>query len=106
LVEVGPAALRACLARWKDLAGCPLESGIGALPPEQVRHGGDGFLIDEMVAASFAGKDGDGHAPNSLPRDAPVGPLRDHVGDALLAPGRDPLDAADGGQGRLAEAFD
>ena len=104
-VKRGAAAVGACLAGGQDLTGFPLEPGVGTLPPEQVRHRGDGFLIDEMVAASLARKDGDGHAPNSLPRDAPVGPLRHHVGDALFAPGRDPPDATDGGQGRLAETF-
>ena len=33
----------------------------------------------------------DRHAPRALARDAPVGPVRDHVVDAVVAPRRDPL---------------
>ena len=36
----------------------------------------------------------DRHAPGALARDAPVGAVRDHVVDAVAAPGRDPLDLA------------
>ena len=38
---------------------------------------------------------GNRHAPGALARDAPVGPVRDHVVDAVAAPGRDPLHVAD-----------
>ena len=35
---------------------------------------------------------GNRHAPRALARDAPVGPVREHVEDAIGAPRRDPLD--------------
>ena len=44
------------------------------------------------------------HAPGALARDAPVGPRLDHAGDALLAPARDPLHAADRGERVAAQA--
>src|SRR5690349_22413871 len=37
----------------------------------------------------------DGHAPRALARQAPVGPVLDHVENALLAPGRKPLHLLD-----------
>ncbi len=59
--------------------------------------------IVERLVALFAKEDRDGHAPDALARDAPVGPGGDHVGDALLAPGRVPGDALDFVEGALAE---
>src|SRR5579872_1504355 len=46
-------------------------------------------------AASLAEEHRDGHAPNALPRDAPVWTRRDHVADALFAPRRVPLNFFD-----------
>ncbi len=44
------------------------------------------------------------HAPHALARDAPVGTAGDHAVDALLAPARCPLDLADLGERRGAQA--
>ena len=49
----------------------------------------DRWIVERFVAL-LAQKDRDGHAPDALARDAPVGPGGDHVGDALLAPCRIP----------------
>ena len=54
----------------------------------------DRWIVQELVAA-FALEHRDGHAPDALARDAPVGTRGDHVGDALFAPRRIPLDLAD-----------
>jgi hypothetical protein len=52
---------------------------------------------------SLAVKDGDGHAPGPLARDAPVRPVQDHVVDPVAAPVRDPAHAVNGGQGLSAK---
>src|SRR5205814_9866886 len=45
------------------------------------------------------------HAPGTLARDGPVGPVRNHVEDALRAPRRDPTNAtADGIERALPQA--
>src|SRR5205085_11102131 len=56
-------------------------------------------LLDQLERARVrltrraVGEDRDGHAPRALARDAPVGAVFDHAGDALLAPRRLPTDA-------------
>ena len=62
----------------------------------------DGVSLSGFVAL-VAEEDGDGHAPDALAGDAPVGAGGDHVGDALLAPGRVPDDLVDLVEGALAE---
>ena len=47
----------------------------------------------------------DRHAPGALARDAPVRPVLDHAGDALLAPGRRPLHFLDVAQRVRAQAL-
>ncbi len=59
----------------------------------------DSGIVQRRVAL-LAEEDRDGHAPDALARDAPVGTRRDHVGDALLAPRRVPLDLLDSRRAR------
>ena len=59
--------------------------------------------VDDGLVAAFAQEDGDGHAPDALAADAPVGAGGDHVGDAFFAPGRVPDDLVDFFDGELAE---
>ena len=70
----------------------------------------DDELVDRRVfqrlAALAAKEDGDGHAPDALTRDAPVGTGGDHVGNAFLAPGGVPGDSLDFFEGSLAEGGD
>ena len=65
--------------------------GIGAEAAEEVNHFAIERRIIQRLAATFAQEHGDGHAPDTLARDAPVRPCCNHVGDALFAPGRIPL---------------
>ncbi len=65
-----------------------------------------------LTRGSFSGllqlvaqEHGDRHAPDALPRDAPVGTRGDHVGDALLAPGRVPLHFLDFVERAAAQGF-
>ena len=46
---------------------------------------------EHRLAARRAVHGGNRHAPGALARDAPVGPVRHHVEDAVAAPRRDPL---------------
>ena len=48
----------------------------------------------QRLAALRAVHRRDRHTPGALPRDAPVGPVRQHVVDAVAPPRRDPLDVA------------
>ena len=64
----------------------------------------DPLGVEPGLVAVLADQRGDGHAPVALARDAPVGPVLDHGVDALLAPGRDPIDVvADRLEGALAQ---
>ncbi len=68
-------------------AGVP---GFRALAVKEV----DDFFVEACVldglVALFTEEDSDGHTPDALAGDAPVGTRGDHVGDALFAPGRIP----------------
>ena len=87
----------------EDLFGGVGVPGVGGLFHEEI----DDEFVDggvfERLAAFAAEEDGDGHAPDALAGDAPVGAGGDHVGDALLAPGWVPGDALDFVEGSLAE---
>src|SRR5208337_3115099 len=60
-------------------------------------------MLIKNLAAALAEKDGNGYAPDSLPRDAPVGPRGDHVGNTVLAPRRVPFHLPDLLQGAAAQ---
>src|SRR5207244_9295109 len=77
-------------------------------PPlaEEAGHVLDHALVQQELAAALTVERHDRHAPHALARERPVGPVRDHVEDALLAPGRDPLHLApDGLQRPLAQVL-
>ncbi len=65
--------------------------GVHAFARDQIEHRAVDLLRLHHLSAIPAEEDGNGHAPHPLPRDAPVGPRGDHVGDALFAPLRVPL---------------
>src|SRR5206468_4990219 len=83
--------------------GRALVPGVGALLLEDVGHVASGLGGEERGLAAAAIEGRDRHAPQPLARDAPVGARRDHVPDALLAPGRVPLDLLDRTQGLRAQ---
>ena len=56
------------------------------------------------MPAPLAAEQGDRHAPGALPRDAPVGAVRDHPLDPLLSPAGDPAHRADPGERLLPKA--
>ena len=79
----------------QDFAGLEAVPGVGALAGKQIDDGAIGRLGLQYFAAAGAEKDGDGDAPDALARDAPIRTGGDHVGNALFAPGRVPLDFFD-----------
>ena len=105
LRNVLAAAVRALRARGqqrrRSSRGVP---GLRAFALEQVDDLAIQRGVDDRLVAAFAKEDGDGHAPDALAADAPVGARGDHVGDALLAPGRIPDDLVDLFDGELTES--
>ena len=106
LLELRPAALRAGESRGQEVLRLARPPGVGAVRLEQVGHAARDLRREQRGRAALAVEGGDGHAPEPLARDAPVGAGRDHVADALLAPGRVPADLGDGVERALAEAAD
>ncbi len=76
--------------------------GLNAFALYEVDEGAVERGVDDRLIALRAHEDGDGHAPDALAADAPVGARGDHVGDALLAPGWVPDDFVDLFNGQLA----
>src|SRR2546428_11076783 len=79
--------------------------GVSALFFEPANNIAESGEIPELLAAGVAVENDDGHAPEALAGNAPVGAARDHVVDALLAPGGDPLDLANFLERFLGERF-
>src|SRR5215469_4840908 len=67
----------------------------------------DNALVDcaivEWLVAFLAEEDGDGHPPDTLAGDAPVGASLDHVVDAFASPGGVPDNVVDLSEGALAK---
>ena len=51
--------------------------------------------VKQRLLASLTVEDCNGHTPEPLPRDAPVGPCRNHVGDAVFTPFGQPTHLVD-----------
>ena len=93
LAEARAAALRALRPRGQEvlrLAGMPLVHAVTVA--HDLGHVLDQALLEQQRAARRAVEGDDRHAPDALARDHPLGPVGDHVEDALLAPFRDPPD--------------
>ena len=90
LAERAAAALRAAEALGQQRRGVAVVPGVGALALEHVRHAPRQLRTEQGLAAALAVERGDGHAPQALARDAPVGTGLDHVVDAVASPGRVP----------------
>src|SRR6185295_11005551 len=104
LVELRLAAIRAGEARRQQVLRVALVPGVGALLVEEVGHPTAEVAPHHGLATALAVEGDDGHSPEPLARDAPVGPRRDHVVDALLAPRGHPLDLVDRLERALAQA--
>ena len=77
---------------------------IGSGAREELHDGIIDFRIVQRFAAAFTEKDGDGHTPDALSRDAPVRTGGNHVGDAFFAPCRVPLHLLDLFQSKAAKS--
>ena len=100
--EVGAAAARAFLALREVGRGVEIP-GLDALLLELVGNPAHERWRHERLAALLAVEDRDGHAPGALARQAPVGPVLDHVVDALAPPSRDPANPVDLVEGAAAQ---
>ena len=90
-LEGGAAARRARQPGGDEVFRRPLVPGVGAVLLEHRRRLLDERRRHDRLAARRAVDRRNRHAPGALARDAPVGAVRDHVVDAVVAPGRDPL---------------
>src|ERR1700676_2592319 len=64
--------------------------GVRALHLEKTQNIAESRKILQYRVALVAVKDDQRHAPKTLPRNAPIRPLGNHVVDSLAAPGRRP----------------
>ena len=103
LTELGGAAFGASHAGRQQLGGGALIPDVSGVLGEEAHDAIQDFAIGDGLAATVAIEDDNGHAPDTLARDAPVGAHGDHVGDAFLAPIGHPADLADGFERALAE---
>ncbi len=103
LAEVAAAALGAGVPSGSSSAAVRSIPDVGGVLAEEVDDAVENGAIGQRLAAGVAIEDDDGHAPDALARDAPIGAGGDHVGDALFAPGGDPADLLDGVERALAE---
>ena len=105
LAEGCAAALGALAAGAHEFGGGFGIPNVGGVLAELRDDAIENRFIGEWLGAAFAIEDGDGHAPDALARDAPIGARRDHVGHALFAPGGIPLNFLDGFESFFAEVF-
>src|SRR5580704_1938005 len=98
-----PAAFRALRARSGQLLCALRIPDVGGLLADQSDDAIEDLAVGQRLSAALAIEHDDGHAPRALTGYAPVRPGRDHVGDALLAPGRRPLYLLDGLERALAQ---
>src|SRR5215470_10131090 len=91
-LEARAAAVRAREPRWNEIAGWSLVPGFDAVPFEHRRRTFDERRRHLCPAALRAVDRRDRHTPCPLARDAPVGPVRDHVVHAIVTPGGNPVD--------------
>ena len=88
--ERGAAARRAGHALGDELLDRPLVPRVGAVHVEDAGGALDERRRQQRFAALDAVDRRDRHAPGALARDAPVGPVGDHVRQPFAAPGRRP----------------
>src|ERR1019366_9889099 len=77
---------------------------VGALALKKRQHVAECLAILKLFAAPFTSKHDQRDAPKTLTRNAPVGPLGDHVADARFTPRRFPLHLGDFGYSFLPQA--
>ena len=94
-----------CRLGAEQRRGIEIEPCVDAIGTHELRDLLEQFRRAWVQFAGFAMREQrERHAPGALARDAPVGAAGDHAVDALLTPGRRPLDLADLGQRGLAQA--
>ena len=101
--EFGATAFGASGPGGQQFGGGALIPDVGAVFAEERHDAVENLAVGNRLAAAFAVEHDDGHAPDALARDAPIGAAGDHIGDALFAPCGNPTHFADGLQGLLAK---
>ncbi|MPM49894.1 hypothetical protein SDC9_96628 [bioreactor metagenome] len=80
--------------------------GVAALFFKESRNRIHRDIVNDGLAALLAVEHRDGDTPEALPGNAPIAAVPHHGGDALLAPGRIPLNGLNGLKRRLLEPVD
>ncbi len=97
----------AALKPWRNqIAGISGKPDIGTVFTEQLLNVTDSLGSNNYLAAVLAVKSGNRHSPGSLPGNAPVSPVSNHIVHSLLAPGGNPLYIFHFLKQFLAESFD
>jgi hypothetical protein len=92
--------------RAQELGGIQREPRLDAIACDAIGHGRDQFLRARMqITGALVHEQRQRHAPGALARNAPVRAVGDHAGDALLAPGRRPVDLGDITQRMFAQSL-
>src|SRR5882757_4138532 len=79
----------------KNAVGLRREPRVRARSCKEFDHIAIHGMVVERLAAAFAEKHRNRHAPHTLARDTPVGASLNHVREAFFAPRRIPLHALD-----------
>jgi len=82
-----------------------LVPGVGAFFFKPFHDIAQRFEILQALSATLAVENDDGHAPETLARDAPIRALLDHLVHAVFAPRGNPFDAVDFFERFLAQGF-
>ena len=106
LAEMAATALGTFITFGKQLLGFIFEPALRAFFTVDFLQMGNGFVVDDIIAAIFTMENRDGDAPGPLTGNAPVAAILDHIEDALSTPAGDPLYAVDSFQRFLAETVD
>src|SRR6186997_1060754 len=87
-LELRAAAGRAAQSLREKFLDRPFVPGVGVVALEDARRLLDDSGREHGLAARQTVERRDGHTPGALTRNAPVGPVVDHVEDAVVSPVR------------------
>jgi hypothetical protein len=102
LAKLGASAVSAGSVVRKQRLDCRGMPGLDSFALKHVHDSAVECGIENGLVTALAKKHRDGHAPDALAADAPVGPGGDHVADAFFAPDRVPDHLVDFFDGKLA----
>ncbi len=106
LAQVAAATLRTDRELSDELFGRHRPPAAAAVLANLIGRAAHAVSRQDDLAAVLAVKGGDGHAPDALAADAPVGTVAHHIRDAVLAPVGDPFHLVDTLERLVAEIGD